>query len=96
MDMSDRVVGKTFIDDHQITTVYIEHFISDYFKEVPHWETMIFPTRNYRVDYNKIYCKRYLTLKQAIKGHKEAVIYQMNLTHVRKSNGYLEWDYDEE
>ena len=35
------------------------------------------------------------TLQQAIKGHEEAVLYQMDSTYIRNENGYIKWNHDE-
>lgn len=44
-------------------------------KEKGYFETMIFKKENRDIDFNHLYCKRYLTEKEAIEGHKKAIEY---------------------
>lgn len=53
---------------------YIETTILE-IKEEGNFETMIFKKENGEVDFNHLYCKRYLTEKEAIEGHKKAIEY---------------------
>ena len=96
VDMADEIVGKTTIDNYLVSTVLLWHYLNDDFEEVPQWETMIFAKENEIVNYQDVYCMRYPTLEKAIEGHTEAVLSVMNETVVRKPNGYLEWNFDEE
>jgi hypothetical protein len=96
VDMTDEIVGKTTIDKYLVSTVLLWHYLNDDYEEVPQWETMIFAKENETVNYEDVYCMRHPTLKKAIEGHAEAVLSVMNETVVRKPNGYLEWNFDEE
>lgn len=53
---------------------YIETTILE-IEEKGNFETMIFKKENGEVDFNHLYCKRYLTEKEAIEGHKKAIKY---------------------
>ena len=96
VEMTDEIVGKTTVDKYLVSTVLLWHYINDDYEEVPQWETMIFTKENETVNYEEVYVWRYPTLEKAIEGHKEAVLFVMNETVVRKPNGYLEWNFDEE
>ena len=97
ISMENKVVGKTHIDNYEVSTVYLSNYIDDNFNNVPQWETMIFPIRkDGTINHEETYCRRYYTLQQAIKGHEEAVLYQMDSTYIRNQNGYIKWNHDEE
>lgn len=53
---------------------YIETTILE-IEEKGNFETMIFKKENGEVDFDHLYCKRYLTEKEAIEGHKKAIEY---------------------
>jgi len=97
ISMENKVIGKTHIDNYEVSTVYLSNYIDDNFNNIPQWETMIFPIRkDGTINHEETYCRRFSTLQQAIKGHEEAVLYQMDSTYIRNENGYIKWNYDEE
>ena len=60
ISMENKVVGKTHIDNYEVSTVYLSNYIDDNFNNVPQWETMIFPIRkDGTINHEETYCRRY-------------------------------------
>lgn len=71
-DWENRFMIKDYIGDYLVSTVDLG--INHSFDETPlYYETMIFKIENGKVNYSDIYCDRYTTKEQALKGHKEAI-----------------------
>lgn len=70
-DIAKRTVAKTVVGKLRVSTVFlgIDHSIDP--NKPTLWETMIFPKDSYR----ELYCDRYTSYDDAVKGHEVAILY---------------------